>query len=359
MASDTAKKSRETRENSMSIARKVRILLQVAVWMVMVARPLVAQDVISLVGSGSNLAGSLYSTWTVQYRKLHPDVQVRYLPLGTSQSIKEIREGTGDFGGGEIPLSEAQKHSGKYTLTQFPTVLVAIAPIYKLPGNPELRFSGEVLAKIYLGNIKNWKDPQIARLNPGVSLPDRAITVVHLSGVKGSNYILADFLSKTSAEWKSRIGKTASPNWPVGVETNRSEGMVTKVSATPGAIGYVELTYAKRKDIGYGSVQNAAGQFVKPTAAGIIAACTASEKSMSVDLGASLANAAGKESYPLVSFTWIYVPASGLAPARSRALKDFWSWALGDGQEIASGLGYTLLPSSIVSKAQQALNSIQ
>jgi phosphate transport system substrate-binding protein len=312
-----------------------------------------------VVGSGSNLASPLYSEWTAHFTKLHPNVQVTYLPLGTSQSIKEIQKGVGDFGGGEIPLTHAQKHGGKYVLTQFPTLLVAIAPIYKLPGKPNLRFSGEVLAEIYLGNIKNWKDPRITKLNPDVPLPDLAIAVVHLSGVKGSNYILTDFLSNTSAEWRSKIGKSASPDWPVGEEINRSQGMVTKVSSTPGAIGYVELTYAKRSDIGYGSVENAAGQFVKPTTSGIIAACTASEKSMPEDMGGSMVNAAGKESYPLVSFTWIYVPTSGLTPARSRALKDFWNWALGDGQEIATGLGYTVLPTNIASKAQEVLNSIQ
>jgi len=256
-------------------------------------------------------------------------------------------------------LSEAQKEGGKYSLAQFPTVLEAIVPIYKLPGNPELRFSGEVLADIYLGNIKNWKDSRIAKLNPGVTLPDLAIIVVHLSGVKGSNYILTDYLSKKSEEWKTKIGKSSSPKWPVGLETGRSEGMATLVSATPGAVGYVELSYAKRTDIGYGSVQNAAGQFVKPTTAGIMAACTANEKTMPADFRVSLADATGKESYPLVSFTWIYVPTSGLEPGRSQALKDFWAWALGDGQEIASRMGYTQLPPSIVSKAEQTLNSIK
>jgi len=343
----------------MRFARTARMLSQVAVLAVIVAMPVIAQDKVSLVGSGSNLAGSLYSEWTTEFGKQHPDVQVRYLALGTSQSLQEIRQGTGDFGGGEIPLTEAQKHGGKYTLIQFPTALLAIAPIYKLPGKPELRFSGELLADIYLGEIKNWNDPRIAKLNPGLALPDLEITVVHLSGVKGSNYILADFLSRTSANWKSKIGKSASPAWPVGIETNRSEGMVTKVSATPGAIGYVELTYAKRKDIGYGSVQNAAGQFVKPGMPGILAACAASEKSLPADLGASLVNAAGKESYPLASFTWIYTPASGLSAVRSRALKDFWSWALGDGQEIAGRLGYAQLPPTIAEKAKQAINSIQ
>jgi phosphate transport system substrate-binding protein len=343
----------------MGFLGKARILLQVAVAVSLLARPLLAQDLVALVGSGSNLVSPLYSAWTAEYGKTHSNVRVRFLALGTSQSIQEIREGTGDFGGGEIPLSDTQKHGGKYTLTQFPTVLVAIVPIYKLPGKPELRLSGEVLGEIFLGNIKNWKDLRIAKLNPTVELPDLSITVVHLSGVKGSNYVLSDFLSRTNAEWKARIGKSASPSWPVGLEAARSEGLVTRVSATPGAIGYVELSYARGKNVGYGSVQNAAGQFVKPTTPSIVAACTAGEKSLSADLGASLVNSSGKESYPLVSFTWIYVPASGLAAARSRALKDFWGWALGDGQAIASGLGYTVLPPDIASKARAAVDAVQ
>jgi len=343
----------------MSVVRKVSLFVLCTVCLAFVASPLLAQDRAPVVGSGSNLAGELYSTWTSEYAKSHANAQVRYLSIGTSQSIQEIKQGTGDFGGGEIPLTDAQKRSGKYTLIQFPTVLVAFVPIYKLPGKPDLRFSGELLAGIFLGNIKNWNDPRIAKLNPGVSFPDLPITVVHLSGVKGSNYILSDFLTKTSPEWKSQIAKSASPKWPVGLEVSRSEGMVSKVSATPGAIGYVELTYVKRKDIGYGSVQNAAGQFVRANNSTIIAACAASEKSIPDDLGASLTNAPGKESYPIVSFTFIYVPASGLPEARSRALKDFWNWALTDGQQIAGDLGYTVLPSFIVSRSRDALNSIQ
>ncbi len=343
----------------MASARRARRFWQVAVCLGMLASPLVAQEAISLVGSGSNLAGSLYAAWTSEFAKTHPNVQVRYLPLGTSQSVHEIKAGTGDFGGGEIPLAESQKHSGKYTLVQFPTVLVAIVPIYNLPVKPELRFSGDVLAQIFLGNIKNWKDERIAKLNPGVALPELPITVVHLSGVKGSSYILSDFLSKTSTEWKNKIGRTSAPAWPVGEEVARSEGLVNKVSATSGAVGYVELTYTKRKDIGYASVENAAGQFVRATNATIIAACAASEKSMPSDLGASLTNAPGKESYPIASFTWIYVPSSGLPAARSHALRDFWTWALTDGQEIAGNLGYAELPSSVAAKAREVLNSVQ
>jgi phosphate transport system substrate-binding protein len=319
--------------------------------------PLAAQE-ISLAGSGSNVPSPLYAAWTGQYEKLHQNVRVTYLQLGTSESIKEIGQGVGDFGGGEIPLNDSQMQKGKHPLVQFPTVLVAIVPIYKLPGEHELRFSGELLADIFLGNIKNWKDARIAKLNPGVELPDLPIAVVHRSSGKGSNYILTDFLSKTSAEWKSRIGRSASPSWPLGIETNRSEDMVAKVSTTPGAIGYVELNYAKRKDIGYGSVQNAAGRFVRATPASIAAACAANEKNVQADFGQSLTNAEGKESYPLVSFTRIYVATSGMDPARRQALKEFWNWALTDGQETASSLGYTVLPAGIASKARETLNSI-
>ncbi len=340
-------------------ARRVCVFLQVAMWVGIGVAPIKAQQTIALVGSGSSVPSPLYAAWTEQYGQLKQNVRVSYLQLGTSESIKEIGQGVGDFGGGEIPLSDVQMHKGKHPLVQFPTVLVAIVPIYKLPGGQELRFSGELLANIFLGSIKNWKDAGIAKLNPGVELPDLPITVVHRSAGKGSNYIMTDFLSKASAEWKSRIGKSPSPSWPVGVETNRSEDMVAKVSGTPGAIGYVELNYAKRKDIGYGSVQNAAGRFVQATPASIAAACAANEKNIQADFGVSLTNAEGKESYPLVSFTRIYLAASGIEPARSQALKEFWNWALTDGQETASSLGYTLLPAGIAAKARETLNSIQ
>jgi len=171
--------------------------------------PLAAQQTISLVGSGSSVPNPLYTAWIGQYGKLKQNVRVTYLPLGTSESIKEIGQGVGDFGGGEIPLSDAEMHKGKHPLVQFPTVLVAIVPIYKLPHEQELRFSGELLADIFLGSVKNWKDARIAKLNPGVELPDLPITVVHRSSGKGSNYIFTDFLSKTSEEWRSRIGKNA------------------------------------------------------------------------------------------------------------------------------------------------------
>jgi phosphate transport system substrate-binding protein len=324
-----------------------------------VSLPLAAQQAISLVGSGSSVPSPLYTAWSEQYAKLKPGVQVRYLQLGAAEGVRQISQGVGDFAAGEIPLTETQMHKGKNPLVQFPTVLVAIVPIYKLPGKPELRFSGELLADIFLGNVTNWKDARIAKLNPGVDLPDLKIAVIHRSSGKGSNYILTDFLSKVSPQWKSRIGKSASPDWRLGEETNRSEDMVEKVSGTPGAIGYVELNYAQRKDLGTGIVQNSAGRFIRATPASIGAACAVNEKSIQSDFGASLTNAPGKDSYPVVSFTSVFLMASGMEPARSHAAKEFLNWALTAGQETANSLGYTVLPAGIAAKARETLNSIQ
>lgn len=314
---------------------------------------------ISLVGSGSNVPSHLYEAWTDQYNKQAANVQVRYLSMSTVEGIRQISGGAGDFAAGEIPLSPEQMRGDKVRLTQIPMVLVGIVPIYKLPGNPDLHFSGEALAQIFMGTIKNWKDPRIAKLNPGVELPDLAITVVHRSPGKGSNYIFSDFLSKSSHEFSSQIGKTASPKWPLGFEANRGEDMVEKVSSTPGAVGYVELNFARRGDIGYGSVENPAGNFVRASSVTITAACNAVEKSMPADFAVSLTNAPGRESYPIASFTWIYVPVSGIPAGRIDAVKQFLSWGLHDGQNVADGLGYAVLTPAMVSKARAKLNSLR
>ena len=345
----------------MRLQREVRVLVRIAVCIGWGATSLAAQKPIALVGSGSSVPSPLYSAWSEQYQKLKTNVQIRYLQFGSSEGIRQISQGSGDFAAGEIPLTNAQMHSGKIPLVQFPTVLVAIVPIYKLPGDtePELRFSGDLLSEIFLGNVKSWKDPRIAKLNPGVDLPDLPITVIHRSSGKGSNYILTDFLAKVSPQWKLKIGKTASPAWPVGEDTNRSEDMVQKVSTTIGAIGFVELNYAQRKDIGSGIVENAAGRFIRATPESIAAACAANEKKGEADFGSSLTNAESKEAYPIVSFTRVYAVASGMESSRVQALKEFWNWALTAGQETAADAGYTPLPAEIAAKAREAANSIQ
>jgi phosphate transport system substrate-binding protein len=322
--------------------------------LVLSAAQLLSQERISIVGSGSNVPSHLYTAWTDEFDKKNANIQVRYLSMSTVEGIRQISEGSGDFAAGEIPLSPEQMHGSKVSLTQFPTVLVGLVPIYELPGNPELNFSGEVLAQIYLGTIKTWKDPHIAKLNPGGNLPDLPITVVHRTSGKGSNYIFTDFLSKTSPDFRSQVGVNASPKWPLGVDANRGEDMIEKVASTPGAVGYVELNFARRADIGYGNVKNAAGKFTRATPASISAACIALEKSIPKDFRVSLTNAPGKDSYPISSFTWLYVPSSEESSERKRALGKFLNWALDDGQGLARGMGYATLPPTILSKARAA-----
>jgi phosphate transport system substrate-binding protein len=317
-----------------------------------------AQDKIMLVGSGSNVPLRLYQAWIDEFNKKDPGVQVQYLALGTSQSIKQVSGGSGDFGGGEIPLSNEQMRGGKVKLAQIPTVLVGIVPVYNLPAKPDLDFSGELLAQIYLGVVKNWKDPKIAELNPDVKLPDLPIHVVHRSAGKGSNYIFTDFLSKTSSDFRNRVGKSASPKWPLGADANRGEDMVEKVASIRGAIGYVEVNFVRNAAIGYGRVQNAAGHFVRATPESIDAACRAGTKSSPGNLQVSITNASGKESYPISSFTWIYVPVSGISPVRRHALKAFLEWSLRDGQRIAKDMGYATLPDKVHADARSAVKSM-
>src|SRR5579864_2755882 len=218
----------------------------------------------------------------------------------------------------------------KIALT-IPTALVAIVPIYNLPGNPELKFSGGLLAEIYLGTVKNWNDPQIARLNPTIKFPDLPISVVHRSPGKGSNFIFTDFLSKTSARFRAEVGKSPSPHWPLGSEADRGQDMIKKVASTRGAIGYVEVSFVRNSGLGYGRVQNAAGQFVRATSASIEAACTAMESSIPDDFRLDLTNASGKDAYPMASFSWLYLPLSTAAP-RTSALKQFLKWSFQEGQ---------------------------
>lgn len=316
------------------------------------------QQSIALVGSGSNVPSPLYAVWTEEFNKKSSAVTVRYLSRSTVEGIDALSRGSGDFAAGEVPLSEQQMHGGKVQLTSIPSVIVALVPVYNLPGKPQLRFSGKLLSEIFLGSVKTWKDPRIAKLNPGTALPDLPVKVVHRTSGKGSNYIFTEFLSKTDPDWKSKVGVSPSPAWPVGDEANRGEDMIAKVAASEGAIGYVEASFARHSALGYADVENASGEFVRATPASITAACEAAEKGIRDDFRISMTNVAGKDAYPISSFTWLYLPAAGLAPDRSKALKDFLNWALAEGQEIARTQGYAPLPGSLLAKARARVNSL-
>jgi phosphate transport system substrate-binding protein len=276
------------------------------------------------------------------------------------KGIEDISRGVGDFAAGEVPMSDDQLKAAKIPIMHIPTVLVAIVPIYHVPGvKGNLRFSGPVLAEIFLGAIKNWDDPQLKELNPGQTLPHLEIAVVHRTDGKGSNYIFSDYLSKTSSKWRSQIGKTPSPAWPVGVSANRGEDMMEKVKATSGSIGYIELGFTiTDSSVGVGHVQNGSGKFVGATQASIISAYHSAEKSIPADFRVSLTNGQGNETYPIVSFTWLYVPERASDQDRSRALTNFLEWALSMGEQSAEQHGYTPLPATLTPKVVAKLRAI-
>lgn len=311
-----------------------------------------------LVGSGSTVPAPLYTRWTQEYGKRNPGVQMRYLPVGTSEGIKQISHGSGDFAAGEAQLSEQDRKEGG--LLELPVVLIGIVPIYNLAGvQQELKLSGEVLAGIFLGEIKTWNAPAIAKLNLEVALPSLPIQVVNRPAGKGSNYVFTDFLSKSSAKFRSAVGVTTSPKWPVGTPAERSSDMADKVKNTPGAIGYVEYQYAVKSSISQIAVQNHAGKFVKASPHSMVAACEAAEAPGWKGFSASLINASGADSFPLTSFTWIYVKVKSSDGTRASAMSNLLDWIYSDGQQFAGQEGYTELPPPLLAALRKKVKELQ
>src|ERR1700735_2909299 len=316
-----------------------------------------AQNAVVLVGSGSSVPAPLYNRWTQDYGKRNARVQMRYVPIGTSEGIKEISRGASDFGAGEAQLTDKEKKEGG--LIELPVVLIGIVPIYNLPDvHQGLRLSGEVLAEIFLGDVKTWNAPQIAKLNPDITLPNLPIQVINRPAGKGSNYVFSDFLSKVSAKFRSQIGVTPSPKWPVGEPAERSSDMAEKVKSNPGSIGYVEYQYAVKGGIPQAAVQNASGKFVKASTETIAAACQSAEAPRWNNFSASLTNVSGADAFPITSFTWIYVRSPAIDSARASALGDFLDWIYTDGQQSAAQEGYSALPPELLSAVRKKLKAV-
>ena len=317
-----------------------------------------AQSTLVLVGSGSSVPAPLFSRWTQEYGKRKPNIQMRYLTLGTSEGIKQISHGAGDFAAGEAQLTEQERRVG--SLIEMPVMLIAIVPVYNLPDVvPDLRLSGAVLAEIFLGDLKMWNASQIAKLNPDISLPNLPIQVVNRPAGKGSNYVFTDFLSRASSRFRGQIGVTPSPKWPVGVPAERSSDMADKVRNTPGAIGYVEYQYAEKARITHAAVQNSAGKFVKASTDGVIAACRAAEAPNWKRFSASLIDTSGADSCPITSFSWIYVRTKTADSLRSAALRDLLDWIYTNGQQYVSQEGYAELPPQLLAALKDKVKDLQ
>jgi phosphate transport system substrate-binding protein len=306
-------------------------------------------------GAGATFPYPIYSKWFAEYHKLHPNVEINYQSIGSGGGIRQLSNQTVFFGATDGPMTDEQLKAAPGPIKHFPTVLGAVVPIYNLEGAPDLKFTGPLLADIYLGKITKWNDAAIAKLNPDAKLPATDITVAHRSDGSGTTFIFADFLSKVSPEFKSKVGVSTSVNWPTGVGGKGNEGVSGLVSQTRGSIGYVELIYAKQNNISYGAVQNAAGEMVKASIESVTKAASEAAASMPPDFRVSITNAPGSGAYPISSFTWLLLYENPTDAVKGKVMTDFLKWALTDGQKQAGELGYAPLPENVVKLELSAL----
>ena len=313
-------------------------------------------------GAGATFPAVIYLKWFSEYNKLHADVKINYQSLGSGAGIQQVTAKTVFFGASDMPMTDPQLSAAPGKLLHFPTVLGAVVPVYNIPGvTQELKFTGPLLADIYLGKITKWSDPQIAKLNGGVKLPDTDIAVVHRSEGSGTTFIWCDYLSKVSPDFKSRVGASTSVNWPTGVGGKGNEGVSGMVTQTPGAIGYVELIYAIQNKISYGTVQNSSGKFTKASLESVTAAAAGAAKEMPADFRVSITNAPGADAYPVSSFTWLLLYQDPTDKAQSKTMVEFVKWMLNPtgGQQFCRDLGYAPLPKNVVDMELKQLATIK
>jgi phosphate transport system substrate-binding protein len=311
-------------------------------------------------GAGATFPNPIYSKWFSEYAKIKPGVNINYQSLGSGAGIRQLTNQTVFFGATDGPMTTDQLQAAPGKILHLPTVLGAVVPVYQLAGaSAEIKFTGPLLADIFLGKVVKWNDPAIAKVNPGVKLPDTDITVVHRSDGSGTSYIWVDYLAKVSPEWKKNVGVSTAVKWPVGLGGKGNEGVAGLVKQTPGSIGYVELLYAVQNKIAFGAVQNANGEFVKASIPAVTAAAAAAAKSMPADFRVSITNAPGAGVYPISSFTWLLLYENPKDKAQSKAMVEFMKWALTDGQKMATDLGYAPLPAEVVKLVQATLATIK
>jgi len=311
-------------------------------------------------GAGATFPYPIYSKWFSEYSQLHPSVKINYQSIGSGGGIRQVSEGTVDFGASDGPMSDQQLNDAKVKVMHIPTVLGAVVPVYNIPGaSKELNFSSDVIADIYLGKINKWNDSRITKDNPGVSLPDKSILPVYRSDGSGTTYIFTDFLSKVSSDWASRVGKNTSVKWPTGIGQKGNEGVAGMVRQSPYSFGYVELIYAVQNKMSYGAVKNASGKFLKASTDGVTAAAAAAAKTMPADYRVSITNAPGATSYPIASFTWLLIPTHSTDPAKAKALSEFLTWMLDHGEEEAAALSYAPLPKPVQAMVRKSIANVK
>ena len=316
---------------------------------------------VDLTGAGATFPYPLYSKWFADYAT-KTGVKINYQSIGSGGGIRQLSEGTVDFGASDSPMKDEDIAKAKGPVMHFPTVLGAVAVTYNLPQvTAPLNLSGSVLSDIFSGRITRWNDSKIAALNSGVALPASDILVVHRSDGSGTTFVFTDYLATVSKPWAAGPGRGKEVAWPVGLGGKGNEGVSGQVKQTPGAIGYVELAYAKQNKLPYASIQNAAGKFVAPSPEGMTAAAAGIAQTLpaNTDYRLSIVNAAGADAYPISSFTWILVYTQQSDSVKGRKLRDFLRWALTEGETQAASLDYAPLPASMATRLTARIDSIK
>ena len=317
-----------------------------------------AQKTTTLLGAGSTFVYPLFSKMFSEYQSSH-GTKVNYQAIGSGGGIRQLINHTVDFGATDAFMSDEELQQAGGAILHIPICLGAVVLSYNLPQAPPLRLTPEVIADIFLGNITNWNDPRIAEVNPGIFLPDLEITVIHRSDGSGTTYIFSDYLSKVSPEWAKRVGRGKSLNWPVGLGAKGNPGVAGLIQQTPGAIGYIELTYALQMGIPFATVQNASGKFIHPSVQSV---SKAAEIPIPPDTRVSLTNTDAPDGYPISGFTWVIVyqeqSYGGRSKARAEALAQLLWWMIHEGQSYTQPLNYAPLPESAVKAAETLLRSL-
>jgi phosphate transport system substrate-binding protein len=341
--------------------KNLKIAIAAALLLAIVVSPSQAQ--LKLNGAGATFPYVIYSKWFDVYHT-KTGIEFNYQSIGSGGGIKQVTEGTVDFGASDGPMTDVQMKDAAdkqgTEILHIPTVMGAVVATYNLPGfTGDLRLSPEVLAGIFLGEITKWNDPKIVELNPGMKLPDMAIIVAHRSDGSGTSYIFTDYLTKVSKEWETKVGKGTAVNWPVGLGGKGNEGVSGLVKQSEGAIGYVELAYAVKNNMPYAMLRNKSGNYVKATFDAVSAAAEGAVANMPDDFRVSITDEPGKGSYPISGFTWLLVYKSMKDKEKASALVKFLRWAMTDGQSYAKDLYYAPLPKEVVKLVEKKISTIQ
>ena len=318
-----------------------------------------AQAQLLINGAGATFPYPIYSKWFDEYAKVDPSVRFNYQSIGSGGGQKQITAQTVDFGASDGPMSDENLAKAPGKILHIPTVAGADVITYNLPGNPKLKLDGDAIAGIFLGNITKWNDPKIAALNPGVELPDVGIIPVHRSDGSGTTFIFTDYLSNISPVWADSVGKGTSVKWPasVGIGAKGNEGVAGQVKQLSGAVGYVELIYAKQNQMPYADIKNAAGNFITPSLDSVTAALATAK--IPDDFRFSMVNAPGDQTYPIAGTTWLLVYEKQKDATKGKKLVEFLNWAMTKGEGMASSLDYASLPENVQKRVLERIKTIK